>query len=135
MCLFNTGHLARLSWVVTATAGLLLLVALTSLLTCLLSSVFNRGSSVMPMLCLPLLLALVFSVHVWNDDVIAMRFLVFESDATSCGKEFHRYFVCGVWIVVPMVFLSLLAAKKICRHFLFINALPLVVAKKQIHCK
>ena len=49
------------SCMVTTTCGLLLLAVL-------LSSAFDRRPSVMPMHCLSLLLDLVFSAHVWNDD-------------------------------------------------------------------
>ena len=52
-------------------------------LASLLSSVFDRGSSVVSMICLPLLWALVLSGHVCNDDVIAIRFLVSESGTTD----------------------------------------------------
>ena len=65
------------SWVVTAVAGQLLFVALTSVLA-LLSSI--RGSPVMSMLCL--LLTLVFAWNVWRDDIIVIGFLA------SAGCDF-----------------------------------------------
>ena len=75
---------SRLSQVMTAAPGLQLVVVLALLLPVLLSSVFNRASSVTSM-PLP---APVFSVQVWNGDVIAIRFHVFRSDAAGASEDF-----------------------------------------------
>ena len=78
---------SKFSQVMTAPPGLQLVVVLALLLPVLLSSVFNRASSVTSMLRLPPLPAPVFSVHVWSGDVIAIRFQAFRSDAT--GEKIH----------------------------------------------
>ena len=55
-----------------------------------LSPAFIRGSAVMSMPCLPLLLAFVFAGRVWNADFIVIRFLAYGSSAPGAGDDFIR---------------------------------------------
>ena len=71
----------------SAVAGVLLPAVLTSALALPSSSMLIRGSAVMSMLSLPLLLALVFAAHVWNDDFTTIRFLASGSGTVRAGCD------------------------------------------------
>ena len=104
--------------VVTATAGLLLLAFLTSVLVLLSSSQCIRDPAAVSVLWLPLMLVGLFTGRVGGDDLIVIRFLAPGSKTTGIGEDVIVILLLvsgSVWFVLfCFVFLFLFCCVLLC---------------------